>query len=101
MMKRILSVVLLLCVLGLTGCGSQTPAPTPTPAATPSAMPTPTPEPTPTPDPVAEALAAKTTPEKVGPLLTHENPTAALYATRWAASSSLAATWRAPNSWRT
>ena len=69
MMKRILSVVLLLCVLGLTGCGSQTPAPTPTPAATPSAMPTPTPEPTPTPDPVAEALAAMTTQEKVGQLL--------------------------------
>ena len=69
MMKRILSVVLLLCVLGLTGCGSQTPAPTPTPAATPSAMPTPTPEPTPTPDPVAEALAAMTTEEKVGQLL--------------------------------
>ena len=69
MMKRILSVVLLLCVLGLTGCGSQTPAPTPTPAATPSATPTPTPEPTPTPDPVAEALAAMTTQEKVGQLL--------------------------------
>ena len=69
MMKRILSVVLLLCVLDLTGCGSQTPAPTPTPAATPSAMPTPTPEPTPTPDPVAEALAAMTTQEKVGQLL--------------------------------
>ena len=69
MMKRILSVVLLLCVLDLTGCGSQTPAPTPTPAATPSATPTPTPEPTPTPDPVAEALAAMTTQEKVGQLL--------------------------------
>ena len=67
MMKRILSVVLLLCVLGLTGCGSQTPAPTPTPAATPSATPTPTPEPTP--DPVAEALAAMTPQEKVGQLL--------------------------------
>ena len=63
MMKRILSGVLLLCVLGLTGCGSQMPAPTPTPtpAATPSA--------TPTPDPVAEALAAMTTEEKVGQLL--------------------------------
>ena len=69
MMKRILSGMLLLCVLGLTGCGSQTPAPTPTPAATPSATPTPTPEPTPTPDPVAEALAAMTTQEKVGQLL--------------------------------
>ncbi|HJB80385.1 beta-N-acetylhexosaminidase [uncultured Flavonifractor sp.] len=69
MMKRILSGILLLCVLGLTGCGSQTPAPTPTPAATPSATPTPTPEPTPTPDPVAEALAAMTTQEKVGQLL--------------------------------
>ena len=69
MMKRILFMVLLLCVLGLTGCGSQTPAPTPTPAATPSATPTPTPEPTPTPDPVAEALAAMTTQEKVGQLL--------------------------------
>ena len=73
MMKRILSGVLLLCVLGLTGCGSQMPAPTPTPtpAATPSATPTPapTPEPTPTPDPVAEALAAMTTEEKVGQLL--------------------------------
>ncbi|WP_294753572.1 beta-N-acetylhexosaminidase [uncultured Flavonifractor sp.] len=68
-MKRILSGILLLCVLGLTGCGSQTPAPTPTPAATPSATPTPTPEPTPTPDPVAEALAAMTTQEKVGQLL--------------------------------
>ena len=44
MMKRILSGVLLLCVLGLTGCGSQMPAPTPTPAATPSATPTNTPE---------------------------------------------------------
>lgn len=69
MMKRILFMVLLLCVLGLTGCGSQTPTPTPTPAATPSATPTPTPEPTPTPDPVAEALAAMTTQEKVGQLL--------------------------------
>lgn len=71
MMKRILSGVLLLCVLGLTGCGSKMPAPTPTPAATPSATPTPapTPEPTPTPDPVAEALAAMTTQEKVGQLL--------------------------------
>ena len=71
MMKRILSGVLLLCVLGLTGCGSKMPAPTPTPAATPSATPTPapTPEPTPTPDPVAEALAAMTTEEKVGQLL--------------------------------
>ena len=69
MMKRILFMVLLLCVLGLTGCGSKTPAPTPTPAATPSATPTPTPEPTPTPDPVAEALAAMTTQEKVGQLL--------------------------------
>lgn len=71
MTKRILSWVLLLCVLGLTGCGSQMPAPTPTPAATTSAAPTPTPtpEPTPTPDPVAEALAAMTTQEKVGQLL--------------------------------
>lgn len=69
MMKRILSGILLLCVLGLTGCGSQTPAPTPTPADTPSVAPTPTPEPTPTPDPVAEALAAMTTQEKVGQLL--------------------------------
>ena len=73
MTKRILSWVLLLCVLGLTGCGSQMPVPTPTPAATPSATPTPTsaptPEPTPTPDLVAEALAAMTTQEKVGQLL--------------------------------
>ena len=73
MMKRILSGVLLLCVLGLTGCGSQMPAPTPTPAATsstvPTPAPTPTPEPAPTPDPVAEALAAMTTQEKVGQLL--------------------------------
>ena len=71
MTKRILSWVLLLCVLGLTGCGSQMPVPTPTPAATTSAAPTPTPtpEPTPTPDPVAEALAAMTTQEKVGQLL--------------------------------
>ena len=73
MTKRILSWVLLLCVLGLTGCGSQTPAPTATPTATPSAAPTPTPtptpEPTPTPDPVAEALAVMTTQEKVGQLL--------------------------------
>lgn len=73
MMKRILSGILLLCVLGLTGCGSQMPAPTPTPAATsstvPTPAPTPTPEPAPTPDPVAEALAAMTTEEKVGQLL--------------------------------
>ena len=72
-MKRILSGILLLCVLGLTGCGSQMPAPTPTPAATsstvPTPTPTPTPEPAPTPDPVAEALAAMTTEEKVGQLL--------------------------------
>ena len=53
MTKRILSWVLLLCVLGLTGCGSQMPVPTPTPAATTSAAPTPTPtpEPTATPEP--------------------------------------------------
>lgn len=73
MMKRILSGVLLLSVLLLAGCGSQTAASTPAPAATPSAAPTPaptpTPEPTPTPDPVAEALAAMTTEEKVGQLL--------------------------------
>lgn len=75
MTKRILSGVLLLCVLTLAGCGGGTPAPAPTPAATSSAAPTaaptptPTPEPTPTPDPAAEALAAMTIEEKVGQLL--------------------------------
>lgn len=73
MTKRHLILPVLLLVLLLTACNSQTPTnPTPTAATpTPTAEPTPnpTPEPTPTPDPAAELLADMTVEQKVSQLL--------------------------------
>lgn len=73
MTKRHLILPVLLLVLLLAACNSQTPADstptaaTPTPTAEP--MPSPTPEPTPTPDPAAELLAGMTVEQKVSQLL--------------------------------
>ena len=73
MTKRHLILPVLLFVLLLAACNSQTPtdptpaAATPTPTAEPASSPTP--EPTPTPDPAAELLADMTVEQKVSQLL--------------------------------
>ena len=67
--RNFIAVLLLFVFLFTAGC-QATPTPAVSAAPTPVPSPSATPAPTPTPDPMAEAMAAMTTEEKVGQLLT-------------------------------